>query len=502
MAKSGGDRFLSRLLLLTLALVLARVNVGEALPLTILHFNDFHGQIEPIRDPGTGRFEGGIARLAGLVAAIRAESPERPVLLLFAGDLLQGTVTSTVFLGSPDVGFFSDMGVDAVAMGNHELDYGQQVFRELIAEAQYPILVANLIAEPPPFGVRPYVALSPAGGPRVAVLGLVTAELTTTTHPRNTGGIRVADPVETALRWVPELRRRADLVVVLSHLGYAVDRRLAREVPGIDLIIGGHDHVLFDEPRMEQGVPILQAGERGRHLGRLDLLVQDGRVQTQGYRLIPVDESSPEDPRIAAEVAALSVRLGSEIGVVVGRSAVHLDARREVIRRGESNLGDWVADLARERTGADLALFNAGTFRTSIAAGEVRIKDLYEAFPFGNELVTATLKGSQLQSALDRSAGLDPVGNPGGFLQVSGVRFTIHAGRAESVQVSGRALDLEAEYRVVMTDFLAVGGDGYMMLKDLPDTKETGTLILDLVMDAFRTRSDIRPATDGRIRRR
>lgn len=487
-------------LLCILALVWA--GVGEALPLTILHFNDFHGQIEPIEDRATGRTEGGVARLGGLVAAIRSEDPERPVLLLFAGDLLQGTVTSAAFLGSPDVGLLSRLGVDAAAMGNHELDYGQQIFRGLIAEAQYPILAANLIAEPVPFEVRAFALFRPAAGPQVAVLGLVTDELTTTTHPRNTGGIRVADPVETALRWVPELRRRADLVVVLSHLGYAMDRRLAREVPGIDLIIGGHDHVLFDEPRMEQGVPILQAGERGRHLGRLDLLVQDGRVQTQGYRLIPVDESSPEDPRIAAEVAALSVRLGSEIGVVVGRSAVHLDARREVIRRGESNLGDWVADLARERTGADLALFNAGTFRTSIAAGEVRIKDLYEAFPFGNELVTATLKGSQLQSALDRSAGLDPAGNPGGFLQVSGVRFTIHAGRAESVQVSGRALDLEAEYRVVMTDFLAVGGDGYMMLKDLPDTQETGTLILDLVMDAFRTRSDIRPATDGRTRRR
>jgi len=502
MSRSLRGRFLPWVLVFVLAFAGAGAGAGEPLPLTILHFNDFHGQLEPVKDPQSGRSAGGIARLAGLVGSIRAEQPERPVLLLFAGDLLQGTVTSTVFLGSPDVSFLSDMGLDAAAMGNHELDYGQQIFREMITEASYPILAANLIAEPVPFAVRPFAMLGPAGGPRVAVLGLVTDELTTTTHPRNTGGIRVADPVETARLWVPELRRQADLVVVLSHLGYAADRRLAREVPGIDLIVGGHNHYRFEEPRVEQGVPILQAGERGQYLGRLDLLVQDGRAEIQGYRLVPVDEAAPEDPRMAAEVRALAGRLETEIGVVVGRSAVDLDARRETIRRGESNFGDWVADLARELTGADLALFNAGTFRTSIRAGEVRIKDVYEAFPFGNELVTATLDGAQLQSVLNRSAGLDPADNPGGFLQVSGVRFAIREGRAESVEVAGRALDPAAGYRVVMPDFLAAGGDGYAMLKDLPDAKETGTLILELVMDTFRNRPDISPSTDGRILRR
>ncbi len=111
------------LLLATLNTGLARAS--EGLPLTILHFNDFHGQLDPVTDPTTGRQLGGIARLAGLVRSIRTEEPTRPVLLLFAGDLLQGTVTSTVFLGLPDIGFLTAMGVDAAVMGNHELDYGQ-----------------------------------------------------------------------------------------------------------------------------------------------------------------------------------------------------------------------------------------------------------------------------------------------------------------------------------------------------------------------------------------
>ncbi len=117
-------------------------------------------------------------------------------------------------------------------------------------------------------------------------------------------------------------------------------------------------------------------------------------------------------------------------------------------------------------------------------------------------MVTATLDGAQLQSVLNRSAGLDPADNPGGFLQVSGVRFTIRDGRAESIEVGGEPLNPVADYRVVIPDFLAAGGDGYRMLKDLPDANETGTLILELVIDAFRNRPDVSPSTDGRILRR
>lgn len=488
------------LLLATLNTGLARAS--EGLPLTILHFNDFHGQLDPVTDPTTGRQLGGIARLAGLVRSIRAEDRARPVLLLFAGDLLQGTVTSTVFLGLPDIGFLTAMGVDAAVMGNHELDYGQADFRKLLTAAGFPVLGANVEAEPTPFPLLPAVVLAPAGGPRVGVLGLVTDELTTTTHPRNTDGIRVTPPAQTAAGWVPWLRARADLVVVLSHLGLAADHRLARDVDGIDLIIGGHTHRLLSKPESQRGVPIVQAGERGKYLGRLDLLVADGMVQIQDYRLLAVDDSVPEDAAMAAEVAAFDARLADEIEVVVGRSASKLDADRTVIRRSESNFGDWVGDLARELTGADVALFNGGGFRASIAAGEVRIRDVYQAFPFGNELVTAEVSGAVLRQALERSASLDPEDDPGAFLQVSGLRLAIADGKLESVQVAGRPLDPAANYRLVIPDFLAAGGDGYGMLKDLPGANATGLLILDMVLDAFRGQERIAVDTDGRLLRR
>jgi 2',3'-cyclic-nucleotide 2'-phosphodiesterase (5'-nucleotidase family) len=220
-----------------------------------------------------------------------------------------------------------------------------------------------------------------------------------------------------------------------------------------------------------------------------------------GYRLIPVDATVPDDPAVAAEVARLMAMLEREVDVVVGRLSTELDASREVIRRGESGFGNLVADFARELTGSDVALFNGGGFRASIPAGEVRMKHVYETFPFANELVTGTLTGAQLQAALDRSASLDPADNPGGFLQVSGLRFVIREGRAVDVTVSGRPLDLQARYRAVMPDFLAAGGDGYSMLAGMEGQVMTGRIISDMLVEAFKTRGEIAPVTDGRITR-
>ncbi|MBK1649032.1 bifunctional metallophosphatase/5'-nucleotidase [Rhabdochromatium marinum] len=492
--------------LLVAALAPPLALAGEALPLTLLHFNDFHGQLDPVENPDdsptTSGHLGGIARLAGLVQSIRAEEPTRPVVLLFGGDLLQGTVTSTVFLGLPDIELLTEMGVDAAVMGNHELDYGQDVFRKLLDTAGFPILAANLEVSPLPFPTPATQILHRPNGPRIGLLGLVTEELTTTTHPRNTSGIAMQSAAEIAAGWVPWLRARSDLVVVLSHLGLAADRQLARTVPGIDLIVGGHNHRLLKQPAIEQGVAILQAGARGRYLGRLDLVVQDGQIDIQGYQAIPVDDRAPEDASIAARVADLNARLAEELEVVVGYNARMLDASRAVIRRSESNLGDWVGDLARAQTGADVALFNAGTFRASLSAGEVRLRDLHQAFPFGNELVTATIRGARLQQVLNRSAALDPQDDPGGFLQVSGVRLVIEDGTAQEIQIGGKPLDRDADYRLVMSDFLAAGGDGYAELKDLPSATATGRLVLDLVTDAFRQPGRVDAGIDGRLLRR
>lgn len=481
---------------------LAGAACGPGERLALLHFNDFHGQLEPYTSPDGKSGVGGIARLAAAVDRVRVEDATRPALLLFGGDLLQGTLTSSLFLGVPDVALFGRMGLDAAVMGNHELDYGQDVFRRLAQEADFPILSANVHSDPVPLPVKPYVLLDRPNGLKIAVLGLTTTELTTATHPRNIYGISVEEPVAVARRTVPELRAGSDLMVVLSHMGIADDRRLARTVRGIDLIVGGHNHNLYAEPIVEGETAIVQAGERGMWLGRMDLECRDGRLTRTGYALIPIDARSPEDPEMAAEVQRIAGDADRELDHVVGQSAADLSARRALIRRREAPFGDFLADRAREVTQADLALFNGGGFRASISAGPVTLKQIYQAFPFRNELVVGTATGAQVLAALERSASLDPEDNPGGFLQVSGLRYAIEGQRLASATFGGEPIDPERRYRVVTSDFLAEGGDAYTMLRDMQDKVASGRLISDLVIDAFRNGGPVDPKVDGRIERR
>ncbi|AFL73869.1 5'-nucleotidase/2',3'-cyclic phosphodiesterase-like hydrolase [Thiocystis violascens DSM 198] len=499
---------LTRLLACLLSLLIhgvADADCRTGATVTLLHFNDFHGQLEPDTDAASATGHpvglGGLARLAATVARVRAENPDRPVLLLFAGDLLQGTVSSSLFLGIPDVILFNRMGVDAAVMGNHEFDYGQDVFRRLAGQADFPFLSANIQTHPEPLPVQPSLVIDRPDSPTVALLGLTTPELTTATHPRNAVGVSVEDPVTVARRLVPELREQADLVVVLSHLGLTDDRRLAQAIPEIDLIVGGHNHFVLEQPVLEGDVVIVQAGERGHWLGRLDLACREGRLERTAYRLLPMDASVPEDPEMATEVARIVAEAESGLAEEIGMAAVDLSARREDIRRGEAVFGNLMADLAREVTLADVALFNAGGFRASIPAGPVTLKQVYQAFPFRNELVVGQLTGAQLIAALQRSAAFDPEDNPGGLLQVSGLRYVIADRRLASASLQDGPIDPERLYQVVMPDFLAAGGDGYAMLTEMTAPVMTGRLISDLLIDAIRHGKTIAPVLDGRIRR-
>ncbi|CRI64107.1 putative 5'-nucleotidase [Thiocapsa sp. KS1] len=487
------------LLLVGLAPPIAGAACEPGQALTLLHFNDIHGQLEPYEDPHDGTERGGIARLAATVAEVRAEDPQRRVLLLFGGDLLQGTLSSSLFLGVPDLVLLGRMGVDAAVMGNHELDYGQAVFRHLTDEAAFPFLSANVASDSAPLPVRPSILIEQPSGPKVAVLGLTTPDLATATHPRNLEGISVEEPVAVARRLVPALRAEADLVVVLSHMGIADDRRLAASVPGIDLIVGGHNHNLYAEPVFVETVPIVQAGERGGWLGRMEFRCRDGRLATTDYALIPIDAASPEDPQIAEEVRRITLDAERELDKEVGFSTRELSARRELIRREEAPFGNFVADLAREITLADVALLNGGGFRADIPAGPVTLKSIYQAFPFRNELVLGELTGAQLLAALARSAEMDPLDNPGGFLQVSGVRYRIADGRLANAAIGDTPIDPAGRYRVVTSDFLAAGGDGYDMLEEMSEPVMTGRLISDMVIEGFRTESPVSVGTDGRI---
>lgn len=487
---------------------------AEETVIRILHINDFHGFAEPYIPLGSKEMLGGIAYLAARSDALRKE---RPTLLLSAGDMIQGNNWANLFHGESVIELMNAMEFDAMVLGNHEFDFGQEVLRKRISEARFPVLGANVqgLEMLNPFVVREI------SGVRIAIIGVVTDDTPVTTHPRNVAGLKFEPPADAVERYVRELRQKADIIIVLSHSGYSADRILAEKVEGIDVIVGGHSHTKLEKPVMLGKAVIVQAWEHGKAFGVLDLTVQDGKITGfEGH----LEEISPapgaEDKSTLAIVEKYKQKNDSALNKKVGETAVDLDG--ENVRRKETNLGDLVTDVMRKVSGADAAIINGGAIRTSIKKGGIRVKDIYSALPFDDYIVAIRLTGKQIRAALEHGVAAIEEGS-GRFPQVSGISFSYaptekEGSRVKDIFIAGKPLEPGREYTVATNDFLAAGGDGYKAFGDalrssgdfssiggtLKGEKlvysDPGKSLKDLFVEYSRTRKRIAPAVEGRIR--
>jgi len=475
---------------------------------TVLFLNDLHGHLRPFNvNTDQGKTEvGGIARLATLVKTIRADNERAGVqtVLLIAGDILQGTPLSTTFKGMADIACFNRMGVDAVTIGNHEFDFGLDNFLRLQKQAAFPFISANIVYRKNCRRLaQPYAWVPITDKIRLAVIGVTTRDLTTTTSPDNVADLAVLDPKQSAVDTMDRLPHD-EPVILLSHCKHRTDRASATAMPHLSAIIGGHDQILLSPHRLAGNVPIFQAFEKGRYLGRLDFLVDEGtrhvRLIRSGY--IAVTADIPADKEVAAIVDRYVGRMDSSFNRIIGRAAVSLDGERERIRWEETTLGNFVTEVMRLHTGAQVALINAGSLRASINSGDITVADVFRAMPYANELITIDLSGKALQAVLDRAATGRREEEDGGFLHVSGVAFKIANGRAHNIMLSPdhRPLQPEETYRVAITDFLYSGGDGYTVFKDKPAV-HTGLPLRELLVDTIRQKKEITARIEGRIRR-
>lgn len=469
-------------------------------PFTILFFNDFHARLEPFKVPGVEGEVGGLARLAGLADEVRAENEAAGVstFLLIAGDVLQGTPYSTVYQGEVEFSCLNEMGVSAMCLGNHEFDYGQENLRDLIALADFPVISANVTVPGTPGDgafTEGFVWLE-AGDKTILVIGLTTPETPITTAPRNVTGLEFADPSSAAKAVIGEYGDDADAIVALTHVGFDNDLALADDVPELDVVVSGHTHTHIGEMVARGGTIICSAYEYGMYLGRMDLEIVDGGIAIKGYALLPVTASTPENEAVAAVIAEYKTGLSDKLDVVVGNVDTVLN--RKAITEKETNFGDFVADLVREATGADVALINGGGVRADLGPGEITLGDVLTALPFGNEVVVLDVPGAALRQAFELCAR-EKVGE-GGFLQVSGCEYAIGPGTVlAAVNVGGAPLDDGVTYKVAMPDFLAEGGDGYAMFTSLEPAYKTGLVLYDVVASGLREGRAVPEQPAGRI---
>lgn len=472
---------------------------GHAEHLTILHLNDLHGQLEPFK-ANSGASVGGAARLAGLVKQIREENGRlgRHTLLLVAGDLFLGTAISAFFKGEAELKFINLLQPDAVTLGNHEFDFGRDMLHQRLAEARFPVVSANIYQGKERL-FSPLLLKDLSGRLRVAIFGLITPDTLQLAHPNNIKGLTFSDPVAEAKELARNISQRSDICIALTHTGVEIDKRLARQIPGLDIIIGGHDHIALSEPIKIGDVWIGQAQNRGLYLGRVDLRIEGKKVVKLGGALIPITEELPEDKEVKEMVSSYRTKLERQLKEVVGKTNGRLVGEAEKIRSMETNLGNLVADVMRQSADSEIALVNGGSIRGSIEVGPITLEDVWRVFPYESRLVRLELTGRQIEQTLKYSVSLGP-GLSGGFLQLSGLSFAIGASGPQDIRVQGKPLQPDRFYSVAITDFMFAGGDGYPTFQKGRNQFFPPALIRDLVTTYLKENKEISRVVEGRIR--
>ncbi|MEN2983910.1 MAG: bifunctional UDP-sugar hydrolase/5'-nucleotidase [Dictyoglomaceae bacterium] len=475
---------------------------APSINLTILHINDFHGRLLPytVRSISEKVPVSGVAYLAQLIKEERAKNPEGTILLS-AGDMFQGTPQSNIFRGEPVVEIMNLLNFDAMAVGNHEFDWGQETLKKLVSLSKFPYLSANILDKNGnyPSYLKPYVILE-RKGLKIAVIGLITPETAYITKPDYVQNLIFKDPVEVLPKIIDEVRNKgANLVIVLSHLGFDEDKRLAEKVSGIDVIVGGHSHTVVTNPVVVRGVIITQAGYNGIYLGVLELKIQPDTYMILGYtkeNALKTVFAGPEnkfDEKIAQIVEKYNNQLKDEFAKVVGETLVNLVRNYNE----ESNVGNVICDAMREATKADIAFQNSGGIRTDINKGPITMELVYTLLPFDNVLVVMDLTGAQILKLLEQSATLEK-----GILQQSGLKVKYDmrkpiGQRVVEVLVGDKPLELDKVYKVVTNDFLAAGGDNFVTFKEGKNLVY-GDMLRDVFVEYLKKYSPISPKVEGR----
>jgi 2',3'-cyclic-nucleotide 2'-phosphodiesterase (5'-nucleotidase family) len=409
---------------------------------------------------------------------------------------------SSVFKGAQLIDGLNHLGVDAATFGNHEFDYGPTELQARVAESRFPWLATNTFAP----GLRPFPGsrqhlIVRVAGVTIGIFGLTTPETASSSSP---GATTFGDPIAVGKAIVPILRRTgAQVIIALTHLGMSDDQQMLRQIPEIDLVIGGHDH----EPMTARvaGRLIAKAGVDARWLGVTQLALDGTRAAT--HALIPITDKTPSDPQMASAIEHYADLLKKELDVVIGDTLVPLDARTVIVRQQEAPLGNFIADAIRTAVQADLAIINGGGIRTDavLSAGPVRRRNVLAWLPFGNVVVKVAVRGAAVREALEN--GVSQVDQLAGrFPHVSGLRFVFNpsrpaGSRVVEIRVGDKPLDDGATYTLATNDFMLRGGDGFGVLSkgEVLINPAGGPLMAAAVVDAIQKNKTISPKAEGRI---
>lgn len=432
---------------------LSVLGAEEPFTLKVFHTNDIHANIDDF------------GKMAAFLQTEREQVDHS--LYLDAGDVSSGNPVVDLQDGMPIFTLLNAMKLDAMTIGNHEFDYGQEAFQSNRTLSNFPWLSANMkITDTsiPIDGVEPYHIFE-FDGVKVGVLGLTEAP--PATSPSGIVGLSFDNYLETITQY-ESLRAEVDILIGLNHVGIADDRRIAQATDFFDVIIGGHSHTQLDTPEIVNGTAIVQSGSNARNIGMLTLTLdtETNDITVEGY-LQAVEELDDEvvDNDVQALVDGFNDASEELLSEVLGQTNTGLS--RDDRWMGDVQLGNMITDALRNFANTDIAITNNGGIRASIEPGDITARDVFTVDPFGNVVTIIEMTGSELKEVIAYSyhRSLEDYG-PQIDLQTSGLTYTIYTDEeglyADSdLFVNGESIDLEATYSIATNNFIVEGGDGY-----------------------------------------
>ena len=513
----------------------------QQVSITLLGTTDLHGNLVPMDYFANRPANRGLAKVATLIHRVRAEQPN--VLLLDSGDAIQGTPLAYYFARkepdkpNPTIALMNALHFDAMALGNHEFNFGLDNLWRAKREARFPILAANVRQEYSPDSVsffRPYIIKNVAGV-RIAIVGFVTPGIPRWELPANYRGYQFEPIVDAARRVIPEVRKQADLVVVIAHSGLEQDPdsgkafdpnqipgenamyALATQVPGIDVILFGHSHQELPV-RIINGVLLTQAKNWGQSLARADVTLErdasgSWRVASKRSTVIPVTDGVPPDPDILALAKPYEDATQKYLDTPVATSAKALDG--STARYEDSPLVDLIHKVQMEYGQADVSLATMFFTGAQIPAGQVTVRQLAALYIYDNTLFTVEMSGAQLKEALEHAASFFsgwplPAGQPPrlpGYNadNAAGVSYEIDLSqpvgqRIRNLTWKGAPLEPAAKLRAAVNNYRYAGGGRYTVLQGLPVVYRSPQEIRDLIIEYVSRTATIPTTADGNWR--
>jgi sulfur-oxidizing protein SoxB len=458
--------------------------------LTLVQQNDIHGQTDLhwehfwVNGRASYRKLGGFPRIATLLSEFRQQTRDA-LLFLDSGDEIHGTGPAQWTKGAAITPLLRSLGIDAMTPGNWEFGFGPEVLWKRVEECAFPVLACNVENAADRSSPLPASHVFDRAGVRVGVIGL-TSPIVTEKMPRAFGlGLRFSDALDRLPEQVADLREKekADLVVLLSHMGLAQDLQLASEVQGIDVVLSGHTHDRLHDPIVVGKTILIQSGFSGSFLGRLDLEIEGKAITGYRHKLIPVEETIDPNPAMSDLVDQQLRPHRERLAEIVGETVTPLH-RMSLL---ETSMDNLITDAYLNLTGAEVAFSHGWRYGAPVQSGPVSMSDLWQIIPTNPEVFMAELSGEQIRHMLEQSFenvyAMPPLRQKGGYpIRVSGLSAVVRqnnppGARVQELYIAGETYRPNKRYRIA--------GAGEQDLRNAESKELTGVHAIDAIRRYF-----------------